>query len=639
MSSIQPTLVTTGALGGYNDGFKAVDAKFKELIVPYKNLSMLQEGRYYEYSFDAITNTTIVYNDTDVSIVIDEQEYVVGIPGSLTDLIDLLNDLDIGQFYLNDAQNNIIAEGFHVFGDIIQNEMIVFSAGTHTDNDNIPSQADINRELALLVSNVSSTAVGLGWNIGGNELLTKGLLGSINNQHVGIIVNSIEQLTFRINGSWHRENKLFSIAYSESNTSWGHAALTLMQDGLIGNSAFGGEALSKLTTGQYSTGLGNNALKVSVEGIYNTGAGYNAGKDLITGDDNTFFGARSGKSLVTGYATTFVGSNTSTTTDNIHSSIALGFNVTLTKSNQFVIGANPDGDGYGGINEMLTYYAASRSHTYFYTQASPVGVLTAERGSIAWVNTGSVGQAWLKTGATINSWEMIQTTTALAITNQEVVFGNGTTIVSSVNFKFNTSNNRLTVNGEIYAGNSTGAVTDSLIKLSNVDSTSFFFVSTVTPESAITAPRSSLTLVNTGSLGRAYLKTSSALSTGWDEVATLAATQTFTNKRITKRVGTTTSSATPTINTDNVDMFTITALAAAITSFTTNLSGTPTTGQILRIRIKDDGTARAITWGASFATRIGTLPTTTVISKYLYVVFEWNEVASVWDCMATGQEA
>lgn len=42
-------------------------------------------------------------------------------------------------------------------------------------------------------------------------------------------------------------------------------------------------------------------------------------------------------------------------------------------------------------------------------------------------------------------------------------------------------------------------------------------------------------------------------------------------------------------------MFTITALAAAITSFTTNLSGTPTTGQKLIIRIKDDGTARAIT--------------------------------------------
>lgn len=53
-------------------------------------------------------------------------------------------------------------------------------------------------------------------------------------------------------------------------------------------------------------------------------------------------------------------------------------------------------------------------------------------------------------------------------------------------------------------------------------------------------------------------------------------TQTLTNKRITKRTGTATSSATPTINTDNVDFYSLTAQAVDITSFTTNLSGTPT---------------------------------------------------------------
>lgn len=124
-----------------------------------------------------------------------------------------------------------------------------------------------------------------------------------------------------------------------------------------------------------------------------------------------------------------------------------------------------------------------------------------------------------------------------------------------------------------------------------------------------------------------------------DTLVGKATTDTMTNKRITKRVGTVTSSATPTINTDNVDMFTITALAAAITSFTTNLSGTPTTGQALIIRIKDDGTARAITWGASFVTRGAALPTTTVLSKTHYVGFLWNEVASVWDCVSATVEA
>jgi hypothetical protein len=110
-------------------------------------------------------------------------------------------------------------------------------------------------------------------------------------------------------------------------------------------------------------------------------------------------------------------------------------------------------------------------------------------------------------------------------------------------------------------------------------------------------------------------------------------TNTLTNKRITARTGTTTSSATPTINTDNVDYYSITALAAAITSFTTNLSGTPTIGQTLWISIKDNGTARAIAWGASFEASTIALPTTTVISTRLDVAFIWNEATSVWRCV------
>lgn len=110
--------------------------------------------------------------------------------------------------------------------------------------------------------------------------------------------------------------------------------------------------------------------------------------------------------------------------------------------------------------------------------------------------------------------------------------------------------------------------------------------------------------------------------------------QTQTNKRITKRVGTTASSATPTINTDNFDMYRITAQAAAITSFTTNLTGTPTDGQTIIISITDNGTARAITWGASFEASTVPLPTTTVISTRLDVGFVWNTVTSKWRCIA-----
>ena len=116
-------------------------------------------------------------------------------------------------------------------------------------------------------------------------------------------------------------------------------------------------------------------------------------------------------------------------------------------------------------------------------------------------------------------------------------------------------------------------------------------------------------------------------------------TLTHTNKRITKRVTTITSSATPTVNSDNCDVVTITALAAAITSMTTNLSGTPTNFQTLIFRILDNGTGRAITWGAKFEARGVALPTTTTANKLLTVGFIYDTVDSIWGCVASADEA
>lgn len=118
-------------------------------------------------------------------------------------------------------------------------------------------------------------------------------------------------------------------------------------------------------------------------------------------------------------------------------------------------------------------------------------------------------------------------------------------------------------------------------------------------------------------------------------VDTISATNTLTNKRVTPRKTTITSSATPTINTDNCDAVTITALATAITSMTTNLSGTPVDFDPLVIRFKDDGTGRSITWGTSFEDAGGTLPTTTTASKILTVGFVYNSVAAKWDCVSS----
>lgn len=122
-----------------------------------------------------------------------------------------------------------------------------------------------------------------------------------------------------------------------------------------------------------------------------------------------------------------------------------------------------------------------------------------------------------------------------------------------------------------------------------------------------------------------------------DTLVGRATTDTLTNKRITPRVTTIASSATPTVNTDNTDIVNITALAAAITSMTTNLSGTPSIGDVLIFQIKDNGTGRAISWGASFTAKGVALPTTTVAGKLLTVGFLWN--GSNWGCVGAAQEA
>ncbi|WP_313673292.1 hypothetical protein [Mycolicibacterium sp.] len=68
---------------------------------------------------------------------------------------------------------------------------------------------------------------------------------------------------------------------------------------------------------------------------------------------------------------------------------------------------------------------------------------------------------------------------------------------------------------------------------------------------------------------------------------------------------------------------------------TSGLSGTPVDGQKLMIRIKDNGTARAITWGASFqSSGVGTLLATTVINKTHHIGLIYDSAAAKWVCIA-----
>jgi hypothetical protein len=126
----------------------------------------------------------------------------------------------------------------------------------------------------------------------------------------------------------------------------------------------------------------------------------------------------------------------------------------------------------------------------------------------------------------------------------------------------------------------------------------------------------------------------SAASAGTD-YTTPTDTETMTNKRVTKRtLALSAGSGTPSINTDSYDVVHITAQNAAITSFTTNLTGTPVDGDTLRISITDSGSAEALTWGSSFEASTVALPTTTVASARLDVGFFWNTATSKWRVVA-----
>jgi hypothetical protein len=104
-----------------------------------------------------------------------------------------------------------------------------------------------------------------------------------------------------------------------------------------------------------------------------------------------------------------------------------------------------------------------------------------------------------------------------------------------------------------------------------------------------------------------------------------------------KTIQQTTSTATLTINSDLQDLGVITAQAAALTIAAP--TGTPIQGQRLILRIKDNGTARAITWNAIFRAIGTTLPTTTTINKTTYVGCIYNSTDTKWDVVVVNTEA
>lgn len=107
-------------------------------------------------------------------------------------------------------------------------------------------------------------------------------------------------------------------------------------------------------------------------------------------------------------------------------------------------------------------------------------------------------------------------------------------------------------------------------------------------------------------------------------------------QELNPRVQTVTSAATVTPTNLN-DLVNITAQAEAL--LIANPTGSMAEGQALIIRIKDDGTPRAIACDTMYRAIGVTLPTTTVPGKWLYLAMIWNATDMKFDVTGVAQEA
>lgn len=148
--------------------------------------------------------------------------------------------------------------------------------------------------------------------------------------------------------------------------------------------------------------------------------------------------------------------------------------------------------------------------------------------------------------------------------------------------------------------------------------------------SGATRPRD-LFLGRNASIGGTLAVTSTSAFTG--QIATAGGVKN------TPRVQSITSSAAPTPNADTDDALDVTALATAPTFGAP--TGTPVNFQKLLIRIKDNGTARALAWNAAYVAGGVSLPTTTVVNKILNILFQYDTANALnkWQCIAVAQEA
>ena len=260
------------------------------------------------------------------------------------------------------------------------------------------------------------------------------------------------------------------------------------------------------------------------------------------------------------------------------------------------------------------------------------GLLTMQTSTAAQIHvlasgTESILTALIDSPTTAAPWEDSFIATNFAAGKALTV--NNSLTLAGVDAKTLTVNNSLTLAGTDGTTMTFPGATDTVVTLAAAQTLTNKTLTTPT----LTTPVINSTPTGTG-VATANTVSTLVLRDASGNFSAGTITATALAARVNPRIGTVASSATPTIDLALHDQYNITALAVAITSIA--FTGTPLDGQKLMIRVKDNGTARAIAWSSAFTSSgVAVLPTTTVASKTHLIGLLYDSAAAKWVCVAS----
>jgi hypothetical protein len=288
---------------------------------------------------------------------------------------------------------------------------------------------------------------------------------------------------------------------------------------------------------------------------------------------------------------------------------------------------------------------------YFKNSAGTVKLLAANITPVANGGTGATteGSARTNLGATTLGANLFTVTNPSAVTFPRFNADNTVSALNAADFRT-----------AIGAGSGAGTVTSvswtgGIVSIANATTTPAFtiagtsggipyFSSGTTWATSAALAASALVIGGGAGAAPATTTTGAGVITALGSAANAAAgfitgdgTATLSNKRIDPRNVVAASASTLTPDVSVGDIYAYTALAAGLTINAP--IGTPTDGDKLIFRLLDNGTARALTWNATYTVIGVTLPTTTVINKTTYVGCIYNANNTRWDVIAVTTQA